>query len=68
MSAASAPARILVVEDERVVARSLQILLESMGYAVPASASTGLDAIRLAGSVRPDLVLRDINLEGAMDG
>jgi len=61
-------ARILVVEDERIVARSLRKQLAALGYAVIASASSGEEAIKNADSFRPDLVLMDINLDGPMDG
>src|SRR5258707_553033 len=47
---------------------NLQGKLESMGYGVPALAASGEKAIALADELHPDLVLMDINLEGAMDG
>src|SRR3984957_4328689 len=61
-------ARILVVEDERIVARSLRKQLTTLGYEVIGSLPSGEEAIQQAGEIRPDLVLMDINLEGAMDG
>ena len=61
-------ARILVVEDERIVARSLRKQLTTLGYEVIATVPSGDEAIRQAGKHRPDLVLMDINLEGPMDG
>ena len=60
--------RILVVEDERIVARSLRKQLTMLGYEVVGSVSSGEEAIQQTGELRPDLVLMDINLEGAMDG
>ena len=60
--------RILVVEDDRIIARSLRMILEQLGYEVTALASTGQDAIREAEETQPDLVLMDIVLDGAMDG
>ena len=60
--------RILVVEDERIVARSLRKQLTTLGYEVVASVPSGDKAIQQAGELRPDLVLMDIHLEGAMDG
>lgn len=61
--------RILVVEDEQIVAASLRKRLESLGYEVPALASGGLEAIQQAEALRPDLVLMDIRLDGEeMDG
>jgi two-component system cell cycle sensor histidine kinase/response regulator CckA len=62
------PQSILVVEDERVIARDLQRLLQRLGYHVAALAATGPDAIAHATVHRPDLVLMDIRLQGAMDG
>jgi PAS domain S-box-containing protein len=60
--------RILVVEDESIVALDIQDRLEALGYEVPATVGTGEQAIQQAGSLRPDLVLMDIQLHGAMDG
>jgi two-component system cell cycle sensor histidine kinase/response regulator CckA len=60
--------RVLVVENEIVIAKDLQLTLNSLGYEVPALAPTGADAIQLAGEMRPDVVLMDIVLKGDMDG
>jgi diguanylate cyclase (GGDEF)-like protein/PAS domain S-box-containing protein len=60
--------RILVVEDESIVALDIQERLESLGYEVPATAASGEKAIEKAGVHRPDLVLMDIQLQGRMDG
>ena len=60
--------RILVVEDDRIIARSLRMILEQLGYEVTALASTGQAAIREAEETKPDLILMDIILDGAMDG
>jgi two-component system, cell cycle sensor histidine kinase and response regulator CckA len=61
-------ATILIVEDERIVAGDIEARLALLGYRVVATAATGDDAVRLAGDLRPRLVLMDIHLEGAMDG
>lgn len=61
-------ARILVVEDESIVALDIQDRLESLGYEVPATVASGERAIEQAGALRPDLVLMDIRLQGRMDG
>jgi diguanylate cyclase (GGDEF)-like protein/PAS domain S-box-containing protein len=61
-------ARIMVVEDERIVALDLKGGLESLGYDVVGISARGADAVERAGSLRPDLILMDINLEGPMDG
>ena len=63
-----ASARILVVEDERIVAKDLQSQLEKLGYAVPGVASSGAEALQKAAETRPDLILMDIRLKGEMDG
>jgi PAS domain S-box-containing protein len=60
--------RILVVEDESVVAMDIQTRLISLGYDVPAVASYGEEAVRKASALHPDLVLMDIKLKGEMDG
>ena len=61
-------ARILVVEDERIVAADIQDRLESLGYDVPTIVASGEKAVEKAGTLRPDLVLMDIQLNGRMDG
>jgi response regulator RpfG family c-di-GMP phosphodiesterase len=60
--------RILVVEDESLVAKDIQNMLISLGYEVIDVVSTGEEAIRLAESTSPDLVLLDIVLKGEIDG
>jgi diguanylate cyclase (GGDEF)-like protein/PAS domain S-box-containing protein len=60
--------RILVVEDESIVALDIQCRLESLGYDVPATVASGEKAVEQAGALRPDLVLMDIHLQGRMDG
>jgi PAS domain S-box-containing protein len=59
---------ILIVEDERVVAKELQRSLSTLGYSVPETAASADDAIRLASLIRPDLVLMDIQIKGDKDG
>ena len=60
--------RILVVEDERIVAQDIKHRLEDLGYEVPAVAVRGQEAILKAQQSQPDLVLMDIRLEGETDG
>ncbi len=61
-------ARILVVEDEALVAADLSARLETMGYEVIGRASSGEKAVEKAHSGRPDLIMMDIMLQGSMDG
>lgn len=63
-----APARIQIVEDERIVAMDLKETVESFGYDVTSLSARAEDAIELARDYRPDLILMDINLEGEMKG
>ncbi|MFO1193329.1 MAG: EAL domain-containing protein [Rhodoferax sp.] len=60
--------RILVVEDETIVALDIRQQLARQGYAVAGQASRGEQAVALAESLRPDLVLMDIQLGTGMDG
>jgi two-component system, cell cycle sensor histidine kinase and response regulator CckA len=64
----AAPTKILIVEDERIVARDIQRRLTRFGYQVVGVTGNGQVAAQLVKSVRPDLVLMDIHLEGASDG
>ena len=60
--------RILIAEDERIVAIDIKNRLEKMGYIVCAIASTGEEAVAQAGMTYPDLVLMNINLQGDLNG
>lgn len=59
---------ILIVEDERVVARDLQKSLVDRGYHVPATAASAVQALELAEHHRPALVIMDIRIKGDRDG
>ncbi|HII02650.1 TPA: response regulator [Methanosarcinaceae archaeon] len=61
-------AKILVVEDQNIVALNIRNKLKNLGYTVPATAATGEEAIRKAELTNADLVLMDIMLKGDMDG
>ena len=61
-------ARILVVEDERLVALALEQCLKAIGHDVVALVTTGQEAVRKAVELEPDLVLMDIRLKGEVDG
>jgi diguanylate cyclase (GGDEF)-like protein/PAS domain S-box-containing protein len=60
--------RILVVEDEAIVARDIHHQLLDLGYDPVGHATTGEEAIALSAELQPDLVLMDIQLGGSMDG
>ncbi len=60
--------RVLIVEDEIIVARDLEQHLSGLGYVVVGLAAEGEEGIRLAGELLPDLILMDIRLRGAIDG
>lgn len=60
--------KILVVEDEWVIAKQICSDLEDFGYVCASTASTGDDAARIVETERPDLILMDIVLAGKMDG
>jgi two-component system, cell cycle sensor histidine kinase and response regulator CckA len=60
--------RILIVEDEILVARDLEATLKRLGFEVTALCRTGEDALAAMRRQRPDVVLMDIQLESGMDG
>jgi two-component system cell cycle sensor histidine kinase/response regulator CckA len=60
--------QIMVVEDESIVAEDMKAMLEGFGYAVPAVAFSGEEAVKKALDTQPDLVLMDIVLKGQMSG
>ncbi len=60
--------RILIVEDEAIVARDIAQQLAMLGYEPVAQTSSGEEALELADQLRPELVLMDIRLAGKIDG
>lgn len=62
------PASILIVEDEAIIARSIERQLHRFGYQVTGTVSTGRRALSSVSQHRPDLILVDIYLKGEMDG
>jgi len=60
--------KILLVEDVSIEAMDIKRTLESFGYYVPYTASTGEDAVEKAIEIMPDLILMDIVLKGDIDG
>ncbi len=61
-------ASVLIVEDERIVAKDLQQTLAAMGYDAFAIATSGDEAISQASERRPDVVFMDIRIKGQQDG
>jgi len=60
--------RILIVEDESLVARDIENMAVSQGYEVCGLASSGDQAIDMAAEFQPDLILMDITIKGSLDG
>ena len=59
---------IIIVEDEAIVADDLAQKVSALGYRVLATACTGEEALQLAETHRPDLVMLDLTLAGTLDG
>jgi len=60
--------RIMVVEDEKIIALDIQSVLMGFGFDVCAVASSGEECIELARKTIPDLILMDVKLKGNMTG
>jgi DNA-binding NarL/FixJ family response regulator len=60
--------RVMIVEDDRVIALHLESMLKAFGYTLCSSAHSAEGALRIAADERPQLVLMDVRLEGAVDG
>lgn len=63
-----AKTKILIVEDERIIAEDINNSLESLGYVITSIVSTGEEAIKKVEEETPDLVLMDIVLKGEING
>jgi len=61
-------AKILLVEDVKIISMVIQDRIEGMGHAVCGTAATGQEAIEQAEAKQPDVVIMDITLKGKMDG
>lgn len=64
----SPPVKILIVEDELIIAADIATRLSRLGYAVVGQTDQAEQAVQLVGQLRPDLVLMDIRLQGEGDG
>lgn len=60
--------RVMIVEDEMIVAKDLQRILKKLGYETTDPFSAGRKALEQLEFLRPDFILLDINLKGDMDG
>lgn len=60
--------KVLVVEDEIIVAKDIEETLQNLGYSVTGIARSAEEAIELSERTEPEIVLMDIMLEGKMDG
>jgi len=62
------PARILIVEDDQIIAADLRLKAQHLGHEVIGIASAGEEAIDMAAQTKPEVVLMDVQLETAMSG
>ena len=60
--------KIIIVEDESIIALDIENMLKNLGYSVPAVLTKGEEAVKKSQELEPDLVLMDINLKGEIDG
>lgn len=60
--------KILIVEDESIIAKDLQTILTDEGYEVPYTATNSKDALKYTEELRPDLILMDVIIQGPVDG
>lgn len=61
-------ARVLIVEDEVIVAKDIELMLRSFGYTVCSIVRTGEEGVQRVSQTLPDLVMMDIGLKGEIDG
>ena len=60
--------KILIVEDESIVALELKSRLTDLGYSICGIVASGNEAIRLTNEQKPNIILMDINIKGSLDG
>jgi two-component system, response regulator PdtaR len=60
--------KILLVEDDDVIAKVADWRLKNLGYTICGRATSGAEAMELVVNAKPDLVLMDINIRGDVDG
>jgi CheY-like chemotaxis protein len=64
----SAKYKILIVEDERIVAEDLREQLEELGYEIVGITESGRKAIEIATDTKPDIVLMDVHIKADLNG
>jgi YesN/AraC family two-component response regulator len=62
------PLKVLIVEDERLIAENLKFIIEDHNYQVIDMASSAEEAIDKAKRSKPDLILMDVRIHGELDG
>lgn len=62
------PAKILIVEDEFIISEKLSADLLEIGYQITGVVCSGEEAIEAVTSNPPDLIIMDVNIDGALDG
>jgi len=62
------PPKILMVEDESIIAASIKLLLQEHGYNVVSILSSGEEAVDFSIKKTPDIILMDIKLKGQIGG
>src|SRR5262245_37670576 len=68
VTAEARPLSILLVEDEGIVAHDMKEALSRIGYHIAGIASEGRQAVAMADTLEPDLVVMDVSLRGEVDG
>lgn len=64
----TAPIRLMIVEDDALVALGVRIAVQELGYEVVGLAASEPEAVKLAAETRPQIALMDIRLRGPVDG
>ncbi len=59
---------VLIVEDEMIIALTIEQMIKNMGHNVAAKVASGKQAVQQAFQLQPDIILMDIRLKGKMDG
>ncbi|WP_235297973.1 response regulator transcription factor [Portibacter marinus] len=60
--------KVLIVEDEALIAMDLEMIMESMGHHVVGITGNGDEALDMIANRQPDLILLDVNIQGQKDG